>query len=137
MQEKEVVQVLLERAETRLRRAQESAAQIPTLETQVKGLKLTLADLNGESPSESPPAPKVDWTTLTRPAAVLRVIEEAGQPIAPSEIANRLKAHGRADKPQAIYNVLDTLRKRDAIRSEGIGKWVRIPPYEPAGMATR
>ncbi|MGH2704714.1 MAG: hypothetical protein ACRDJ4_06380 [Actinomycetota bacterium] len=110
--------------------------EVEALEARISGLRAShqfleglLAQSERDSPNGQPEIrsalDSTSWVALTRPDAVKRAMREAGTPVAPSDIAKRLKAAGRAsDSPARISVVLDKLRKRGDVKSLGIGEWV-------------
>lgn len=78
--------------------------------------------------SPTPLRDEPPWNLLSRAAAVLRVLRENGQPMAPVEIVKVLEAVGRPnDKAHYVSAVLNYLRSKGRVRNEGRGQWVIVP----------
>jgi hypothetical protein len=70
-------------------------------------------------------SPEEDWTVMTRPQAVVRVIDETEEPLGPSEIVTALGEHGRVgDQPRGVSVALMRLQKRGEVRAVERGKWI-------------
>lgn len=77
---------------------------------------------------EELPAVRVEWARMTRPVAIVRLLQERGKPMGPTEITQALKDLGRSQEtPNLISNTLVTLSKRKLIESPERGKWMLTP----------
>lgn len=100
------------------------------LETEIRGLEYAL-----EREAEAPIAEQVriigsgavggGWVTLTRTAAVLRMLGQHREPVSPRELSRLLTAVGRSgDTPDAVGAALSYLGGKGDVKNEGYGQWV-------------
>src|SRR5438045_2863320 len=93
----ETIQRELEDLDTELSTIQKQVGALSRREgelLQEKAGLLRLQRRHGGGRAPSPPIP-AGWTEITRGEAVLRVLSEAGRPLAPREMIDQLVAHGR------------------------------------------
>jgi hypothetical protein len=115
----------LDVARSDLRNAEESAAAIPRLREEVRGLELALARQNGHHLDSEQTESSVgsDWTDLTRPEAIKAAMRESTRALAPNDIRLICAAHGRQDTVRYISATLTIMKKRGDVRRTGYGKW--------------
>jgi hypothetical protein len=76
-----------------------------------------------------------DWRTLPRTEAVVRMLAEAGKPLSPSELSQRLQGVGRDDSPVAVGKALNRLQHQRRATTTGWAKWVPSGQlYDPRGV---
>jgi len=130
-----LLQQELQRAEVELaalrRQAEGVAAKINELEAVVVGLRYVLRR-QGASIEKGP---QNDWTRLSRPKAIERVLQSATEPMTPAAISRVLIGHGRSkDRPNGVSGALWRLRQAGKAEPmpEGQG-WIWLggkPPEE-------
>ena len=86
----------------------------------VQALEFTLERMGGRPGSDERP---LDWTTMSRRQAIIRVLEESGEPTAPKDIIATLHAHGRNDVSNHVHATLSRLKDGHKIESKGYGLW--------------
>jgi hypothetical protein len=92
------------------------------LNTEYRGLEVAVARRGG---MEAATEEGDDWTTLSRPEAVVRALMESPVPLGPNEIAHVLAGHGReGDRPKGVSVALMRLRKRGEVRQVERGSWM-------------
>ncbi len=92
------------------------------LATEFRGLQAAVSRRRLAAEGNSP---EDDWTTLTRPQAVVRVLAESEEPLGPMEIVTALREHGRiGDQSRGVSVALMRLKKRGEVRAIERGKWV-------------
>lgn len=62
------------------------------------------------------------WKTISRSTAVIRVLEQASEPLTPGEVAQTLTRKGREDVVN-IHQTLSNLQKRDKVANVERGLW--------------
>lgn len=130
-------------AERRLADARKHAELIPELERQVEGLKSYLQfhsqrslklpdppDNNGPEDAEA----DTDWSSLTRPEAIVRALSGSKGSLSPAQLAEKLRAEGRdTDNSHNVGIALSRMKKRGVVRSKGYGRWTlarQLPPHQ-------
>ncbi len=100
--------------------------RIEALTTEKRGLELSLARHRGE-PAHPKEATKTDnaWTRLARTNAIIKVMEDARDPLSPADVVRTLSAVGReGDTSHNVSAALSYLQGQKKVRSLGRGRWV-------------
>jgi sarcosine oxidase gamma subunit len=94
--------------------------RIARLRDEKRGLELAIARLNGHAT----PAKSNGWEAMSRPEAVLRLLQQHDSPMSPAEITRQLAEVGRPDDPRFVSAALSALRARRQVERVGPGEWV-------------
>ena len=78
----------------------------------------------------------VEWRSLTRVDAVLRVLREAGAPLGAADIKTVLHKAGRDDRPAPVAATLGYLKRRGRVSHEGIGQWTAYTEHPEVSPPT-
>ncbi len=119
------------------RQLAELTERIETLSIEKRGLELSLARHRGESsPAERPKALN-PWVPLARTDAIIKIMEEASDPLSPTSIVKTLADVGReGDTSHNVSAALSYLQGQNKVRSLGRGRWVLAETPLPVTDAT-
>lgn len=121
---------LIEDAEKRHAAAVAVAESIPEIESEIAGLRRARSirlgeETPGTTNGHKPGVPEL--ADMTRPAAILQVLQSARQPLSPKQILSALTKGGReSDTNHNVGTALHRLRARNKVASQGYGRWVAV-----------
>lgn len=102
-------------------------SEIAELELMIRGLELALARVDSTSGRPSQDAARSAWTDLPRTDAVIRALEEIGQPAGPADVTKVLRSHGRDDERDLVSASIAYLKTQKRVHSPGYGRWALGP----------
>jgi hypothetical protein len=110
----------IQAAEETQKRIRELIDGMNRLREERRGLELALQRYGGGVAKSG----ENGWANLTRPEAVLRVMQQVGRPVSPTALAEFLAQLGREDGPRFVSAALTGLKQRGKVRQLGRGLWV-------------